>query len=465
MSETSRRPGRAVDRSGPPPAGEIRPFQFPPFLRTTLPNGLRVFAARLEQVPLVSLEVVVPSAGGIHEPAGRQGLATLTAGLLDEGTARRSSVQIADEMERLGGYLASSADWDVGFVATGLLSEHWREGLDLLGEVLAAPTFPAEEVDRLRRQRLAELLRRRQDPGSVVDDRLAAELFRGTVYAGPLVGTEESVAGLDRAELVRFYEDHYSLRGATLLAVGDLDPEELVREAERIFGAGPSATPPSPPEVRPEPLSGLSIHVVDRPNAPQTELRVGHVGVPRTSPDWPALSVLNSLLGGKFTSRINLNLRERHGYTYSASTRFSPRRGPGPFTVSASVQTSAVAASAREVLAELRRIRQEPVTVQELEETLSYMIGVFPYTVQTIGDLLKRLESMAIYDLPSDYFDAYLRRLPTITDGEVLEAARRHLHPDRIAIVAAGPADVLEPQLSELGPVRVWSAEAVAQPA
>ncbi|HEX2643190.1 MAG TPA: pitrilysin family protein, partial [Thermoanaerobaculia bacterium] len=425
MSEAARQTGRTIDRSGPPPAGQLRPFQFPPFLRTTLSNGLRVFAARLEQVPLVSLEVVLPSAGGIHEPTGRQGLTTMTAALLDEGTAHRSSIEIADEMERLGGYLAASADWDVGFVATGLLSEHWQEGLALLGEVLSEPTFPAEEIDRLRRQRLAELLRRRQDPGSLVDDRLAAELFRGTVYAGPLIGLEETVASFDRAELVRFYESHYSLRGATLLAVGDLDPEELLREAERIFGAGPSATPPAPPEVRPQPLPGLAIHVVDRPNAPQTELRLGHVGVRRTSPDWAVLSVLNSLLGGKFTSRINLNLRERHGYTYSASSRFAPRRGPGPFTVSASVQTSAVAASAREVLAELRRLRQEPVTAQELEETRSYMVGVFPYTVQTIGDLLKRLEALAIYDLPSDYFDAYLRRLPTITEEDLLEAARR----------------------------------------
>jgi zinc protease len=463
MSGSSRRPGRSIDRSGPPPAGEIRPFHFPPFLRTTLANGLRVFAARLEQVPLVSLEVVVPTAGGIYEPAGRQGLTTMTAALLDEGTARRTSVEIAEQMELMGGYLAASADWDVGFVATGLLSAHWREGLALLGDVLSEPTFPAEEIDRLRRQRLAELLRRRQDPGALVEERLAAEIYRGTVYTGPLVGLEETVASIERDELVRFYEQHYTLRGATLLAVGDLDPEELLREAERIFGNGPAAAPPPVPEVRPEPLPGIVVHVVDRPNAPQTELRLGHLGVPRTSPDWAVLSVLNSLLGGKFTSRINLNLRERHGYTYSASSRFAPRRGPGPFSVSASVQTSATGAAAREVLSELRQICQEPVTTPELEETLSYIIGVFPYTVQTIGDLLKRLESMALYDLPSDYFDAYLRRLPTLTTGELLEAARQHLHPDHIAIVAAGPADVLEPQLAEIGPVQVWSTEEVAQ--
>jgi zinc protease len=199
--------------------------------------------------------------------------------------------------------------------------------------------------------------------------------------------------------------------------------------------------------------------VVDRPGAAQTELRLGHAGVPRTHPDYIPLVMVNTLLGGKFTSRINMNLRERHGFTYGASSRFVARQGPGPFMVSAAVATESAGAAAREVLHELRRIREEPVEPGEIAETRSYMVGVFPYTMQTIGDIAKRLETLTVFGLPDDYYPRYLERLAALTREELLEAARRHLDPDRIAVVAVGPAEVVEPQLAGLGPVTVWSTE------
>jgi zinc protease len=194
---------------------------------------------------------------------------------------------------------------------------------------------------------------------------------------------------------------------------------------------------------------------MDRPGAAQTELRLGHVGVPRTHPDWFPVNVLNMLLGGKFTSRINLNLRERHSYTYGANSRFSSRLGPGPFVVDTAVATESTGAAVREVLGELRRIREEPVEPDELSETLSYMIGVYPYTLQTMGDVAKRLEILSVYGLPDDYYDTYVDRLAAVTREDLLAAAQQHLHPDHIAIVAVGPADVLVPQLEGLGEVTV----------
>ncbi|HEX5758503.1 MAG TPA: insulinase family protein, partial [Thermoanaerobaculia bacterium] len=226
------------------------------------------------------------------------------------------------------------------------------------------------------------------------------------------------------------------------------------------FGAAGGAAPPPPPEVRPAPLAGITVHVVDRPAAAPTELRLGHAGLPRRHPDYSPLVVLNTLLGGQFTSRINLNLRERHGYTYGAHSRFVGRQGPGPFLVSAAVATEVAGAAAREVLGELARIQEEPVPAAELEETRDYLIGVFPYTVQTIGDLAKRLEVLATYGLPDDYFESYLDRVRQVTAEEVQTLARRHLDPRRIAVVAVGPAERLEGQLSALGPVTVWSPEA-----
>lgn len=447
-----------LDRSAPPAPGRSRPFHFPPFLRHKLANGLEVLAARLPDVPLISVELVTP-AGGQQDPRGKEGLAAMTAGVIDEGTRRRSSLEIAAHVERLGGHLAAGIDWDEGFIATGLLSQHLPAGLELLAEVATEPTFPEEEIERLRKQRLTEIVRRGQDPGIVAEDRLAAVIYRGTVYDHPPGGLPESLAALTRDDLVTFYRSHYTLAGSRLIAVGDLDPEAFLRDAEERFAALP-AGPPERPQIVPVPLDGIEVHIVDRPGGAQTELRIGHAGVPRTDPDYIPLIVLNTILGGKFTSRINLSLRERHGYTYGASSRFTPRLGPGPFVVDAAVATESTGAAAVETLAELRRIREELVEPHELEETVSYVSGVFPYTFQTTSDLAKRLETLAVYGLPDDYFERYLERLPTITREEILAVARRHLHSDRLAVVAVGPAEALLPQLETLGEVTVTPAAA-----
>lgn len=446
---------KTIDRSVPPAAGRARPFHFPGFLRRKLANGLEVLAARLADVPLISLELVTP-AGGQQDPRGQEGLAALTAGVIDEGTRQRNSLEIAAHVERLGGYFVAGIDWDEGYLATGLLAQYLPAGLDLLAEVATEPTFPEAEIERLRKQRLTELLRRSQDPGLVAEDRLAAVIYRGTVYDHPLSGLPETLAALNRDDLVAFYRSYYTLAGSRLIAVGDLDPEAILRDAEARFAALP-AGPPEMPAVAPVPLGGIEVHIVDRPGGAQTELRIGHAGVPRTDSDYIPLIVLNTLLGGKFTSRINLNLRERHGYTYGASSRFTPRLGPGPFVVDAAVATESAGAAAGETLAELRRIREDLVEPQELEETLSYVGGVFPYTFQTASDLAKRLETLGVYGLPDDYFERYLERLPTITREELLAVAGRHIHPDRIAVVAVGPAEALLPQLDKLGPVTVTS--------
>jgi zinc protease len=456
-------PPPPVDRSIPPQGGDIRLFRFPHFLRTRLANGLAVLAARHSELPLVSLELLLP-AGGQYDPAAQSGLASLTASVLDEGTRQRSAMEIAAAAERLGGYFATGADWDVGFLSSGLLARNRTAAFELLADVTFHPTFPAEEVERVQRQRLAEILRRTQDPSALADDRFQRVLYEGTAYAHPLIGEEESLAALDREALVAFYQRHYGLAGAALIAVGDFDPETLLREAESAFAtAGPVPPPALPPEIRPPSRPGISVHIVDRAGAAQTELRMGHPSVSRSHPDYPSLVVLNGLLGGKFTSRINLNLRERHGYTYGASSRFSGRMGPGPFTVNAAVATESTGAAAREVLIELRRIREALVEPEELTETQSYLVGVFPYTMQTIGDLAKRLETLAVFGLPDDYYTRHLERITNVTRQDVLDVARRHIDPEHVAIVAVGPAEALEAQLAELGPVRVWSSQGEPQ--
>lgn len=444
----------AVRRDGAPPPTEARGFRFPPFLKRRCENGLTIYAARVPRVPLATLELVFP-AGGHWDPPGLPGLATLTASLIDEGTAGSSSLEIARRAEDLGGYLASYAEWDYGAVEVGLLASELSAAFDLLTEVATAPTFPEREIERLKKLRTTELERRRFEPATLADEQLARALYGGTPYAESPLGTIESVARIGRDEALDFFARHYPLGSATMIAVGDVDPEGFADEIEERLGR--AATPAAPPaaEIVPAVRPGVSIQVIDRPDAAQTELRLGHAAVGRRHPDYVPLLLLNTLLGGKFTSRINLNLRERHGFTYGATTRLGGRLGPGPFSVAAAVATESTGAAVREVLFELERIRTEEVSEDEMEETRRYITGVFPYSSQTLGDVAKRLEVLSIYDLPDDYYDRYLERIGSVDRPELLALAHRHIRPEEIAIVAVGPAEKIAGQLSPYGPVEI----------
>ncbi len=448
-----------VDRSRPPAPAAIEPYSFPTFSRRTLPGGPQVVPVPLDRAPLVSLELIFP-AGAEFDPAGGTGTATLVAGLLDEGSEERSALEIASSVERLGGGLASAADWSVGSVAVELLAGQLEAGLELLAEVATRPSFPAEEVERARRNRTTDLLRRRDQPALVASDHFQAQVYGGTRYARPLLGTAEEIASLDRATLVAFYRRHYRLADATLLGVGDLDPDRFLDTASRLFAGATPAPRPARPDLAPPRPDGLRVRIVDRPGAAQTEIRVGHEGVARTDPDWTALSVLNVLLGGKFISRVNLNLRERHGFTYGASSRLSARLGPGPFVVAAAVDNPAAGIATREILAELERLRDEPVEPDELRDTKSYILGTFPYTLQTTTGVLQRVESLVVFGLPDDYYspESYLERLEAVTEAEILRVARAHLHPRRASVTAVGPAAELAPRLEGLGELEVVGA-------
>ena len=444
----------AFDRSRPPLPGPPLPFAFPPFLHRRLLPGIDLYAARVRRAPLVSVELILPR-GGQADPDGRRGLASLTADLLDEGTERRSGPELAALVERLGGSCGTSADWDASYIACTLLSEQLPRALEITAEIALLPTFPADELERLRKRRLAELMRRRSSPAALAEERFAAALYGEGPYGTPMLGSEEDLGRLDRDAAQRFYHQNLRRGGVTLIAAGDLDPEPVFAAAAQLLQPWPAEMAPAPPAVRPLPREGLVSFVVDRPQAAQTELRLGHAGPPRNHADRIPLTVLNSLLGGKFISRINLNLRERHGYTYGAHTSFSNRLAGGPFQLSAAVANESVGAAVAESLSELRRLQDEPVAAEELADALNYLEGVFPYTLQTIESVAQRLSQLAVFGLPDDYFDTYPANLRAVTAETLLEVARRHLRPAACAVVAVGPADVLRPQLEPFGPVHV----------
>ncbi len=443
-----------VDRTRAPLAAALGTFDFPSFERTRLANGLEVLALRRAKVPLVTLELLVPGGGNL-DPADQPGLASLHGALLGEGTKKRNAMELADSIERLGGSLSTGADWHLTFAAVDLLSENLSEGLEMVAEVLCSPRFEPREVERIRQRRLTEVQRRRVQPRSLAEVYFCRALYAGSVYDHPLFGTTEGLKKIGCDDVSAFYRRHIGAAGSTLLAIGDLDPATLLRWAEQAFGDWSGAPFAEPPAIEP-PAARRTVHLVDLPGASQTQLQIGQVGVPRQHPGYIPRRVMNTILGGKFTSRINLNLREKHGFTYSAQSGFALRRGPGPFVMRTSVASESAGAAIGELLGEVERIRSEKVTQEELDETRDYLAGVLPYTLQNLGDLAKRLEDLVLYELPDTYYRDYPQALLGISREEVLAAARDFLDPATMTVVAVGPATELQPQLERFGAVEVW---------
>ncbi len=446
---------KQLDRTQPPGPGPTAVFQFPPFQTFTLENGLRVFLYQNRVVPTVELTLTVPRAGGDATPLDFPGLSALTASLIDEGTRRRSGLDIARSVEQLGGSLATTADWNAARIDVEVLADDLKVALELVSELATEPSFPQDQVERLVRQAKTELLRRQDRPAALAEDLITAELFPGTALAFPLLGTLDALSRVGRNEALEFFERRFGPSGAALLVGGDFDSAELQWEIASRFGSWIQETEPPVNPIEAQQFPQLRIVVLDRPHGSQTELRLAHGAPRRADPCWPQMTLLCSILGGKFMSRLNLNLRERHGFTYGAMSRFAEWRTAGVFVIATAVANEAVAAATREILMELDRLRTEPVPQEELREAKEYLVGVFPFGLRTTGGVLSRLEELALFELPLDAHDRWLRELQQTSSQELRDLADSILHPEAALLVAVGPAAQIAPLLEAVGPVEV----------
>ena len=444
-----------------PIPGVPGPYEFPLATRFSLSNGLRVIVAPLPRLPLISVTAAV-DAGAAGDDAEHEGLAMLTASALAEGTVDRDGPALADAFERLGTSVESGADWDVATVEFTATPSRFADAMVLLAEVLMAPRFAEGDVERLKAERLAELLQQRVEPRGLADERFAGVVYASSSrYARPGGGTPASVRALSAAQARSFHEARYSGKTTTLIVVGDVTPEQVHSVVERQLGAW-SRPVRAMREVEAESRSATrAVHIVSKPDAPQSELRVGHVGLPRAHPDFFETVVMNAVLGGLFSSRINLNLRERHAYTYGAHSGFDWRRAAGPFVVETAVKTEVTDAAVREILMEIDRIRDEVVSDDELDLATRYLAGVFPIRYETTGAVASALTVATVYGLPEDYFSTYRNRITAVTRDDVLRVARAHLHPDALQVLAVGNADTITGPLAalELGMPSVTNAD------
>ncbi len=439
-----------VDRSQAPPPAEPRPYHFPAVTRRTLANGVRVLVAENHNAPLAAIRTLVHS-GADHDTMELAGLASLTSELLDEGAGARDAVRLAEDLGLLGAALGSGADWDAAYVSVDVLSRNFDDAFAILADVDRRPMLPASSLDRKRSERLMELLQQRDEPASIAAKRFSSLIYGTGAYGNTIIGNPESIARITIDDVRRFYAAHFVPNNCSLVIAGDVDTSKALDAAERLFADWPQAELPPRPAVAPQQFPESRIYLIDRPTAVQSEIRVGHIGVARATEDYFALSVMNALLGGVFNSRINLNLREKHGYTYGARSLFAFRRQPGPFVVSAPVRNEVTRESVTEVLAELRRIRTGDVEQRELDDTKNYLMGVFPATVQSAGDVAGRLLDMELYDLPHDYFDRYRENIGAVTKESVERVAEHYIDPDHAVIVIVGNAKQIREPLGELG--------------
>lgn len=434
-----------------PAPGPPRSYTFPHFTRCTLKNGMTLIVAPTHKLPVVTVIAVIDAGAGC-DPVGREGLATLTAAMLPEGTASMDGETLALRFERLGASVGASADWDVATVGLTVTRPHLEQALGLFADMLIAPSFPSRELERLRAERMAELLQLRTEPRGLADEMTARFIYAPeSRYARPEAGSPGSVAAIGARDIGELYSARYRAAGTTLVIAGDVTVDEATGIAETSFELW-GGRAPSPVTVIDAPTASVrSVHVVAKPDAPQSEIRIGHVGVPRIHPDYFRIAVMNAVLGGLFSSRINLNLRERNAFTYGAHSGFEWRRAAGPFIVSTAVASETTAAAAREILLEIDRIRTELIGGDELSLATSYLSGVFPIRYETTAAIATAIGNMVIFGLDDGYFDSYRSNIQSVTTADVLEAAQRHLDPGRLRLVVVGdPAIVREP-LEALG--------------
>ncbi len=448
--------------AGRPAPGAPRPYHFPRFDRWHTSSGVEVVTAPVGKLPMVSITAVV-DAGAARDPEGREGLAVLTSKLLMEGTALREGAALVEAFEQLGASVDAGAGWDSAMVRLTVLRSQVEPAMALLAEVLRQPGFRERDVARLKSERAAELMQVRADPRALADESFERFLYApSSRYSNAEGGNADSVQAITRADVDVFYRAEYVPRRLTVVLAGDLDPSGATRLVERAF-SGWAGTPPIERPVHDDVAErNRRIRIVPKADAPQSELRIGHRGVPRSHPDHFPLVVMNAVLGGLFSSRINLNLREEHGYTYGAHSGFDWRRGCGPFVVSTAAESGVTADATREVIGEIERLRGAPVSAEELSLATSYLEGVFPIHYETTSAIANALAALVTYEFAPDYFDTYRPHIHAVTSADVLRMAQQHLHPDELLIVAVGDASVVERPLAalQLGPVIVSEVDA-----
>ncbi len=435
----------------PPATGPAAPVSPPSPVVRKLPNGLTVMYVRQPELPVVHATLVVRGAGSTDDPADLPGLASFTAGMLDEGAGGRSPLELADALDLLGASLNVGAGWDAATANLYVLRKNFPAALALLSDVVLRPDFPANELERVKNERLTALGRAKDEPTVIAGNAFAALVY-GQQHPYGRFATSEATRRLDRAAVAAFHAGRYRPENATLVLVGDVDAQALHAEVERAFGGWRARGAAAELMAWTAPTLGVTtIYLIDKPGAAQSQIRIGHPGVPRSTDDYFALRVLNTILGGSFTSRLNTNLREVHGFTYGAGSSFAMRLSAGPFTAQSAVRTNATDSALVEFFNELRRIRSEPVSAEELEKAKRFVALGFPRTVETTSGVAGQLADLVTYGIDPAWLGSFTQGIMAVTAEDVSRVAREYVRPDQAVVVVVGDRSQVEDRIRALG--------------
>jgi predicted Zn-dependent peptidase len=456
------------DRSHPPALEAAPGLNLPPIQKRRLSNGLPVWVIETHEVPLVQVTLIV-GAGSGDDPAGKFGVGSMTAAMLDEGAGARSALELADAVEFLGATLTTGSSFDESVVRLNVPVRRLTDALPLMADVALRPTFPLADLDRLRQERLTALLQGRGDPQAIAT-RAFSRLVFGAMhrYGTSGQGTEATLKALAPADLRTFHAAFYQPSNATLVVVGDVGVDAVMPMLESVFGPWTNrgairrATVPTAPA-----LASGQIYIVDKPDAAQSVIQIGGIGVSRSTPDYFPIQIANTILGGSFSSRLNLNLREQHGYAYGAGSGFDMRLSAGIFAARAAVQTDKTADALHEFFNELDAIGAKPVTSEELARATNYLALSFPGQFETSGDLSQQLEELIVYGLPEDYYSRYVAEIQKVTIADVQRIAKKYVTPSTFAVLIVGDRRTIEPGIRALKlpqPIRVMTVDEALGP-
>jgi zinc protease len=436
-------------REFPPRPLQPRPVSFPPFEVKTLANGLTVVLVSQNEQPSISIRMIV-RAGAAHDPKDKLGLAMLTATLLDQGAGSRDAQQQADDIDFIGGILSTGAGTDLSFVNTIVMKDDYDVGLAMMADVVRRPTFLPAEIERQKQQAFSTLKVAAEDPDSIaglVIDRL---IYGFHPYGLPGAGTAESLASLTRDDFVDFHRRHFVPNNALVAVVGDIAPADAMAGLEKYFGDWPKAElPPFEPMAPPEPTR--RVVVIDRPDAVQTEIRVGQLAIPRKHDDFEILDQASKILGGEGANRLQQVLRSQRQLTYAASADLDAFKYAGAIVAETDTQTASTGEALRLVVDEFARLQRERVHEGELRAAQDYAVGHFPLTIETPDQIATQVLNQLFYGLPVDELPKYRERVQKVTPDDIQRVARWFVRPDRLSVVLVGNADQFVGSLKGLG--------------
>lgn len=437
------------DRSAPPKLPDPPELKLPEIQQFELSNGIKVYFMEKHEVPLMQLNVLVKT-GSVNDPEDKSGIASLTMDMLDEGAGGKTSLELADEIDFLGATINSYSGWHFSAVDLHTPLSKFDEAVRLLTTIVMKPDFPQNELDRKKKERLTTIMQWHDQPTAIASIAFNKMLFTEThPYGKPTIGNEVSIKNTSAEDLKSFHSKFFKANNAFIVAVGDISGDRLKATLESSFGKWEKGDVPQIKLKEPDQVTKRIVYLVDKPGAPQSVIAIGRVGVTRTTPDFYPITVMNTILGGSFSSRLNQNLREEHGYTYGAFSSFSSRLLPGPFTAQASVQTEISDSALIQFLNELNRIGKE-IPENELSRAKNYLALGYPSSFQTVGGIAAEIAEVIQYSLPADYFNQYIPSVQKVDQSDAINAAKKYIIPEQMIVVVVGDRAKIEQPIKNL---------------